>query len=106
MLGNSWGNLFALQKRRVQKSQDAWNCSNHLGPGVKLVPTLFLGEPAIRRDEKSGCCIVVLFAKLTNSVMDLPLDIHWELIHLCHVSDVHVGCLLFAPKGILSDARG
>lgn len=50
---------------------------HHLGPGVKLVPTLFLGEPAVRRDEKSGCCIVVLSAKLANSVMALPLDIYW-----------------------------
>lgn len=49
---------------------------HHLRPGVKLVSKLSLGEPAVRRDEKSGCCIVVLSAKLANSVMALPLNIY------------------------------
>ena len=39
------------------------------------------GEPAIGRDKKSGCCLVVLSAKLTSSVAVYHLTFTREVIH-------------------------
>ena len=50
-------------------TQYLWNCSHHLEPGVKLVPSLSPEEPAIERDKTSGCGMVVVCAKVSTSVL-------------------------------------
>lgn len=61
--------VFFLLLNIIISTQDLWNCSHHLGPRVKLAPSLSPAEPAIERDKKSGCCMMVLCAKLANFVL-------------------------------------